>query len=135
GARFLRRARIGPNAVDADARHGPGADPGAAHRRPVAGEFRLAIGVLGSGGLRQFLVDSGWTVSAREPAARTTSATTDYHRPDDLRPSSARSAVHGLRTFRRSDLFGAACLHCRLAFRVHRAIPTAAGEIRALFWD
>ena len=66
---FFRRARIGPDAVDADARHGPRADPGAAHRRPVAGQFRLAIGVLGSGGVRHALADSGWTVSPREPAS------------------------------------------------------------------
>ena len=38
-ARSFRRARFGPDAVDADARHGPRADPGAAHRRPVAGHI------------------------------------------------------------------------------------------------
>ena len=45
-ARLFRSARLDPDAVDADAGDGAGADPRAAHRWAIAGQLRLAIGVL-----------------------------------------------------------------------------------------
>ena len=72
--RLLRRARIGADAVDADAGDGAGADSGAARRRAAARALRLAIDVLVLTRLRRALVHRRRAVPAREPAGRAAAA-------------------------------------------------------------
>ncbi len=130
--RSLRSVRVDPDAVGADARDGAGADSRSAHRWPVARALRVAIGLLAADGIRRDLARRGGDLSPREPAGGSSASTADQGCARRLLATGARPHLHGLRPVGRADLRGTACVHLRLACRVHRVVRCVARALRCV---